>query len=98
MSAYDHGSQDISSHKDTYAAIMEVIFWSGALLGLATLYLSMVFAGGMNWFTSMLIVYGLSILVGLGLKRGGAWYATMTGLAVLTVVLGWATGLIANMI
>ncbi len=98
MSAYEHGSQDISGHNDTYASVMRIIFWSSALLGIATLYLSMVFAGGMNWFTSLVVVYGLSILVGLGLKRSSTWYAAMTGVAALTAVLGFVVSLLASMI
>jgi hypothetical protein len=98
MSAYEHGSQDISAHQGTYTAILRVMMWSGALIGLATLYLSMVFAGGMSWFTSLIIVYVLSILVGMALKRGGVWYAVMTGIAIVTVLIGWATTLIASML
>lgn len=98
MSAYEHGHQDISAHQGTYSAILNVMMWSGVLIGLSTLYLSMVFAGGMNWFSSLIIVYVLSILVGMALKRGGTWYAVMTGVTVLTVIVGWAVTLFASMI
>ena len=98
MSAYEHGTQDISNHTQTYGAILRLFMWSGVLIGLSTLYISMVFAGGMSWFTSMIIVYGLGLLVGFVLKRGGAWYAVMTGMAVMTTIIGWAATLIASMI
>ena len=98
MSAYEHGHQDISAHKGTYAAINRLLMWSSVLIGLGTLYLSMVFAGGQNWFSSLIIVYVLSILVGMALKRGGTWYAVMTGVAVLTVIVGWVVTLFASML
>ncbi len=98
MSTYEHGTQDISAHKGTYGAILDLMTWSGVLIGLSTLYLSMVFGGGANWFTSLVIVYVISILTGLLLKRGGAWYGVMTGLGLLTAIVGWATVLIAGMI
>ncbi len=98
MSTYEHGSQDISTHQDTYGAILRLFMWSGVVIGLATLYLSMVFAGGMNWFSSLIIVFVISILIGLVLKRGSAWYAVMAGLTVLTAVIGWGASLIASMI
>lgn len=98
MSAYEHGSQDISGHQQTFTSIMQITVWSGALIGFATLYLTMVFAAGQNWFTSLLIVFALSILTGMGLKRSSAWYVTMTVVTVITSIIGFAVSLIAGML
>ncbi len=96
MSHYDRGTQDISAHQATYASITRLTLWSGALIGFATLYLSLVFAGGMSWMTSLFIVYALSIGIGIFLRRGGAWFATMTGLAVITALIGFAASMISS--
>jgi len=96
MSAYEHGHQDISAQKGTYAAINRLLMWSSALIGLGTLYLAMVFAGGMSWFSSLIIVYVLSLLVGMALKRGNTWYIVMTGVSVVTVIIGWVVTLLAS--
>lgn len=97
MSTYEHGSQDISDKRATYAAITRLTLWSAVLIGLATFYLSMVFAAGVNWFQALVIVYVISLAIGFGLRRGGSWYATMTGLAVGTAVIGWIVSLISAM-
>lgn len=98
MSTYERGTQDISDQQKTFTGIMQLTLWSSVLIGLSTLYLTMVFASGLNWFTSLLIVFGLSILIGLGLKKGSSWYVTMAVLTGIITIIGLATSMIASFI
>ena len=97
MSVYEHGSQDIADKRATYAAITRLTLWTAALIGLAGFYLAMVFAAGVNWFSALLVVYAIGMALGFGLRRGSSWYVTMTGLAVVTAICGWAASLISSM-
>ncbi len=97
MSTYERGAQDIADKRATYAAVTRLTFWSAALLGLSGFYLAMVFAAGVNWLSALVIVYAISMALGFGLRRGGSWYATMTGLAVAVLIIGWAVSLISSM-
>jgi uncharacterized membrane protein YdcZ (DUF606 family) len=97
MSSYERGAQDLSQHNETYGRIMDVTIWSAGLIGVSVLFFSMVFAAKMAWMPALVISFVAAILAGMVLKRGGAWHATMTGLAILTLILGFVISAIAGM-
>jgi uncharacterized membrane protein len=97
MSSYERGSQDISHHQDTYKLVMDITVWSGGLLGAPILFFSMIFGGGIGWFPALVSTLIAAIIAGMVLKRGGAWHATMIGLAIFTGIISLAISFIAGL-
>ncbi|VAV96463.1 hypothetical protein MNBD_ALPHA06-618 [hydrothermal vent metagenome] len=97
MSSYEHGKQNIAQHQETYGRVMKITYWSAGLMGVSILFFSMVFAAHMAWIPALVISFITGIIAGLILKMGGAWNATMIGLGILTLVMGFIISAIAGM-
>ncbi|PHR56962.1 MAG: hypothetical protein COA47_12445 [Robiginitomaculum sp.] len=97
MSNYQHGAQNISQHRETYGRILDITVWSGGLIGVSILFFSMVFAAKIAWFPALIISFVTAILTGMVLKIGSAWYATIVGLAILTLIMGMGISAIAGL-
>ena len=97
MSSYQRGSQDISHHQDTYKLVMDITVWSCGLLGAPILFFSLIFGGNIGWFPALVSTLIVAIVAGMVLKRGGAWHATMIGLAIFTGIISLAISLIAGL-
>ncbi len=97
MSKYQHGAQNISQHRETYGRILDITIWSGGLIGVGILFFSLVFAAKMAWLPALVISFVTAILSGMLLKIGGAWHATIVGLAILTLIMGMGISAIAGL-
>lgn len=97
MSTHQHGSQDLSAHHETYHNIMELVVWGGGFVALSVLLASMIFAAGLHWLLSIAVTVAVGILMGVVLKRGGAWHATVIGLGLFVLVLGWGISALHGM-
>ncbi|MCF6292902.1 MAG: aa3-type cytochrome c oxidase subunit IV [Robiginitomaculum sp.] len=97
MSSYQRGSQDISHHQDTYKLVMDITVWSCGLLGAPILFFSLIFGGSIGWFPALVSTLIVAIVVGMVLKRGGAWHATMIGLAIFTWITSMGITFIAGL-
>jgi hypothetical protein len=88
--AADHvrGDMDISHHKATFDGFMAVTVWGSLLTAISVLYLTLVFAVGMDWMASLIGVTVVSVIAGLVMKMSTAWYVTVGGLFVLTLICG----------
>ncbi len=88
--AADHvrGEMDISHHKATFDGFMAVSTWGGLLTALSVLLLTLIFAVGMDWMGALLATTVVSIIAGLVLKMSTAWYVTVGGLFVFTLICG----------
>jgi len=97
MSSYQRGSQDISHHQDTYKMVMDITVWSCGLLGAPILFFTLIFGADFSWLTSLIVTLIVAIIAGMVLKRGGAWHATMIGLAIFTGIFSLAISFIAGL-
>ncbi|MHA6288758.1 aa3-type cytochrome c oxidase subunit IV [Maricaulis sp. CAU 1757] len=88
--AADHvrGEMDVSHHKSTYDGFMAVSLWSSLIIGLSVLYMTLVFAVGTDWLGSLIGVTIAGVVAGLVLKMKAAWYATVAGMFILTLISG----------
>jgi len=85
---YHRGDMNIAEQKRTFSGFMTVTVYASAITALVVFYLTLVFAAGQNWFVSLVGVGVLGILIGLGLKLKGAWYATVILLGAVAVFAG----------
>lgn len=97
MSTHERGTQDISHHQDTYKLIMDVTVWASALIVVSVLFFTLIFAANFSWLTALIISFLVSVATGMFLKRGGAWYGVMVGLAVFTLITSMAISFIAGL-
>ena len=93
---YARGEMDISDHKATYSGVMGVSTTLSLFTGLIVLYLSLVFAANVDWFSSLIVSVIVGGLCGYFLKRGAAYWANLIALAVITVISGFFVGLLAG--
>lgn len=87
-SDYVRGEMDIAGQKATFDGFMSVTVWGSLITGISVLYLTLVFAVGLDWMGSLLGVTVLSIVAGLALGMKTSWYMTVA----LMFVLALATG------
>lgn len=90
MSTYEHGSQNISDHEETFRGVMDLFVWSAGFIAMIVLFSTMVFAAKISWLTALAVTFVVGILMGIFLKKGSPWIGTVTGLAVFALLLGWA--------
>ncbi len=92
---YQRGEMDITEQSRTYSGFMALTVWASALTVLAVLALTLIFAVGVSWVFALGVTAALGVLAGYFLKLGGAWYATVIGLTVLSAVIGGVVALLA---
>ena len=83
-SDYTRGEMEITAQKGTFDGFMVGTIYGGAALIVILLFPILMFAVGLGWLPSLIASVVVGILVGIGLKLNGAWYATLIGLGVLT--------------
>mgnify|MGYP000023532380 CR=1 FL=1 len=87
-SDYVRGEMDIADQKATFGGFIAVTIWGSLLTIVSVLYLTLVFAVGMDWLAGLI---GTAIVGGvLGLARGmkTSWYVTLGGLFFFGLVCG----------
>lgn len=85
---YTRGEMDISEHQATFGAVMRVSVFSTLIIGLAVLYLTLVFGGGVGWINALIVSAIVGVLGGVGLKQGALYWVAMGALAVIAVISG----------
>ncbi|MGJ3231851.1 MAG: aa3-type cytochrome c oxidase subunit IV [Oceanicaulis sp.] len=85
---YTRGQMDISEHKKTFDAVMNVSVYSSLLIGLVVIYLTLVFAAGGDWFMSLIITAVVGGIGGFFTKQGVLYWTSLGVLAVIALVAG----------
>ncbi len=82
------GAMDIADQKSTFSGFMSVTVWSSALIAMSVACLTVAFAMGAGWFAGVGVYAVLGVAIGLVMRMGGVWWATL----VATVILFLAGG------
>ena len=85
---YTRGEMDISEHKSTFDGVMQVSVFSTLIIGLAVLYLTLVFGGEIGWMNSLIISAIVAVASGVVLKQGALYWVFCAALAVIAVISG----------
>jgi hypothetical protein len=85
---YTRGEMNISGQKGTYDGFMAVTLWSSLLLALMIFYMTLVFAAGADWMGALFGVAVLGVVFGLLTSMKTAWYVTVGGLFVFSLICG----------
>ena len=81
-SNYVRGDMDIEEHQHTFGGFMGLTKYGGAAIALTVLYPTLVFGTPLSWLAALITTLLVGIVVGLGLKLKGGWYAGIIGTAV----------------
>ena len=84
-SDYTHGEMNIDSQASTYASFMRAGMWGAIIILLMLAYATFTLSIGMHWLVALSICAGSGIALGLFMGLGGAWVATIIGLAGLAL-------------
>lgn len=85
---YTRGEMDVSEHKATFDGVMQVSVFSTLIIGLAVLYLTLVFGGAIGWINALIVSAIIGVLGGVVMKQGALYWVFMAGLAAIAVVAG----------
>ncbi|MGC6499188.1 MAG: aa3-type cytochrome c oxidase subunit IV [Henriciella sp.] len=86
-SDYTHGEMNVDAQQSMYDSFMRAGAWGAIITLIGLAYATFTLSMGMNWLVALVLSAGGGIAIGLGLGFGGAWIATMIGLAALAVVI-----------
>ena len=86
-SEYTRGEMEISSQSKMYSSFMKASMWGALILLISVGYMVFTLSVGMNWLVALILCAGAGIAVGVGMGLGGAWIATIVGLAGLALVI-----------
>ena len=85
-SEYTRGEMEIEAQSKMYSGFMKASMWGALILLLAVGYMVFTLSVGMNWLVALILCAGAGIAIGVGMSLGGAWIATVIGLAGLAMV------------
>lgn len=95
-SDYKRGEMEVTAHKHTFGGFMNWTVYGGSMVALVVIYPTLVFGAKMAWAPALFVTLVVGILLGMGLKLKGGWYAgviaTALFIAVLTMVIGGFAG------
>ena len=80
---YVPGEMEISDQESTWSAFMKVTWWGSFMTVLVVGYATLTLSAGVNWAVALGGFAILGIAGGLFMNMGGAWIATVIGLAVV---------------
>ena len=83
---YRHGEMDISEQSKTWSNFLKGSLWFGAIVMMVVAYATFTLTMGMPWLVALVLIAGAAIVGGLAMDMGGAWVASVIGLAALAVV------------
>ncbi len=86
-SEYHRGEMDISAQSNMYSSFMKASTWGALILLISVGYMVFTLSVGLNWLVSLIICAGAGLAIGVGMGFGGAWIATVIGLAGLALVI-----------
>lgn len=90
---YTRGEMNTTSQENTFRGFVKVTAWSALGLGLILFYMTLVFAAGADWLTSLIGVTVLGYLLGLVTSMKTAWNLTLGGMFVFGLICGGLTHL-----
>lgn len=86
-SEYHRGEMDISAQSSMYSGFMKASAWGALILLISVGYMVFTLSVGLNWLVALIICAGAGLAIGVGMGFGGAWIATVIGLAGLALVI-----------
>jgi hypothetical protein len=86
-SEYTRGEMEIESQSKMYSSFMKAGAWGSLILLISVGYMVFTLSMGMNWLVSLILCAGAGIAIGVGMGFGGAWIATVIGLAGLALII-----------
>lgn len=88
MASADHtrGNMDISSQEATWRGFLKGSVWGSMIVSLLVAYLVLAIPLGLHWFIALVLCAGAGIVGGMLMGMGGAWIATVVGLAGLAII------------
>ncbi|RIJ24200.1 aa3-type cytochrome c oxidase subunit IV [Henriciella barbarensis] len=86
-SEYTRGEMEIEAQSKMYSGFMKASMWGALILLLSVGYMVFTLSVGMNWLVALILCAGAGIAIGVGMSLGGAWIATVIGLAGLALVI-----------
>lgn len=93
-SNYNRGEMEIGSQKTTFDGFMGITIYGGTLIGLMLLMAILTVGGvGLAWLPALIITFVIGVIVGVALKLNGTYFASITGLAIITAIICAFTGL-----
>ncbi|WP_417481908.1 aa3-type cytochrome c oxidase subunit IV [Maricaulis sp.] len=85
---YTRGEMNIASQKSTFDGFIVGTVWISLLMIVTLLYLTLVFAVGMDWMGSLIGVAIVGVVLGLVTSMKTSWYVTVGGLFVFGLLCG----------
>jgi Bacterial aa3 type cytochrome c oxidase subunit IV len=85
---HSRGGMDIADQKGTFDGFMSVTVWSCALIAMGVAGLTVAFAMGAGWFAGVGVYAAVGVAIGLLMRMGGVWWASLIGTVVLFVIGG----------
>ncbi|MAN72599.1 MAG: aa3-type cytochrome c oxidase subunit IV [Henriciella sp.] len=86
-SEYTRGEMEIESQSKMYSAFMKAGMWGAVILLISVGYMVFTLSVGMNWLVALILCAGAGLAIGVGMGFGGAWIATIIGLAGLALII-----------
>lgn len=86
-SDYVHGEMEIEEQTRTWKGFITATVWSSFLIVLIVGYATLTVALGLHWMVALGLCVVGGVIGGLLLNMGGAWIATVIGLAAFAVIL-----------
>ena len=82
------GERDIADERATFGGFIAVSVWGSLLTGVSVLYLTLVFAVGMDWLAGLIATAVVGGVLGLALGMKTSWDVTLGGLFFFSLVCG----------
>jgi len=86
-SDYQKGSMEVGDKHAMFDGMIRWSAWGSVIILAALAYSTLTLSMGMNWLIALALTTGGGIVAGLVMGFGGAWIATMVGLAALAVII-----------
>lgn len=86
-SDYQKGSMEIQEKSEMFSGMIRWSAWGSGIILAMLAYSTLTLSLDMSWLVALALCAGGSIVAGLSMGFGGAWIATMIGLAGLAVII-----------
>ena len=84
---YTRGEMNVDEQRSMFNGVMRASAWGAIITLISLAYATLTLSLGMNWLVALVLSAAAGIAIGLGMGFGGAWVATMIGLAGLAIVI-----------
>lgn len=93
---YTRGQMDISEQRAMYVGSMKVGVSCTLITAYSIFFLTLAFATGMGWFTSLGFGVAVGLIGGLVVKQGAWYWVTLVALTVIAAITGGLMALFAG--